>query len=84
MSGRLVARSCCVAAVALFAALPTIAAADAGRPALRELNADVGLRAALIQSFFAEIKIELRYDSTPAKGAEKEDLHYLIGVGWSF
>lgn len=48
------------------------------------LNADVGLRAALIQSFFADVKIELRYDSTPAKGAEKEDLRYLIGVGWSF
>ena len=48
------------------------------------LNADVGLRATLIQSFFAEIKIELRYDSTPARSAEKEDLRYLVGVGWSF
>jgi hypothetical protein len=84
MSGRLVARTCFVAAVALFAALPTLAAADAGRPALRDLNADVGLRAALIRSFFAEIKIELRYASTPAQGAEKEDLRYLIGVGRSF
>jgi hypothetical protein len=36
MSGRLVARSCFVAAVALFAALPALAAADAGRPAERE------------------------------------------------
>ena len=48
------------------------------------LNADAGLRATIIQGFFAELKIELRYDSTPARGAEKEDLRYLVGVGWSF
>jgi putative salt-induced outer membrane protein YdiY len=48
------------------------------------LNADAGLRAAIIQSFFAELKVEFRYDSTPARGAEKEDLRFLVGVGWSF
>lgn len=48
------------------------------------LNADVGLRASIIGSLFAELKIEFRYDSTPARGAEKEDVRYLVGVGWSF
>ena len=33
---------------------------------------------------FAEGKIELRYDSTPAPGAKKEDVRYLFGVGWQF
>jgi len=48
------------------------------------LNTDVGLRATVYQGFFAEAKIELRYDSTPAPGAKKEDVRYLLGVGWSF
>jgi hypothetical protein len=42
---------------------------------------DAGLRATVYQGFFAEAKIELRYDSTPAK---KEDVRYLLGVGWQF
>jgi len=37
-----------------------------------------------VSSFFAEFKFELRYDSTPAPGAKKEDLRYVMGVGWSF
>jgi putative salt-induced outer membrane protein YdiY len=48
------------------------------------LNTDVGLRATVYEGFFAEAKIELRYDSTPAPGAKKEDVRYLFGVGWSF
>ena len=48
------------------------------------LNTDVGLRATVYQGFFAEARIELRYDSTPAPGAKKEDVRYLLGVGWSF
>lgn len=48
------------------------------------LNADVGLRATVYEGFFAEAKIELRYDSIPAPGAKKEDVRYLLGVGWSF
>jgi len=39
---------------------------------------------AIIGSFFAEFKFELRYDSIPAPGAKKEDLRYIVGVGWSF
>jgi putative salt-induced outer membrane protein YdiY len=48
------------------------------------LNLDAGLRAAIYQGFFAEAKIEYRYDSIPARGAEQEDVRYLLGVGWSF
>ncbi len=48
------------------------------------LNVDAGLRATVYQGFFAEAKIELRYDSTPAPGAKKEDVRYLLGVGWQF
>ena len=36
------------------------------------------------EGLFAEAKIELRYDSTPAPGAKKDDVRYLLGVGWSF
>lgn len=48
------------------------------------LNTDVGLRATVYEGFFAEAKIELRYDSTPAPGAKKDDVRYLFGVGWQF
>jgi putative salt-induced outer membrane protein YdiY len=48
------------------------------------LNGDLGLRTAIFQGFFAEAKIEARYDSEPAPGAEKEDLRYVLAVGWSF
>jgi hypothetical protein len=48
------------------------------------LNLDAGIRTTIYQGLFAEFKLELRYDSTPARGAEKEDLRYLLGVGWTF
>jgi putative salt-induced outer membrane protein YdiY len=48
------------------------------------LNLDAGVRTTIIKSFFAEFKVEFRYDSTPARGKEKEDVRYLVGVGWSF
>lgn len=48
------------------------------------LNLDAGLRATIVRSLFAEFKIEFRRDSTPARGAEKDDVRYLVGVGWSF
>ena len=48
------------------------------------LNADAGLRATLLANFFAEAKIEFRYDSTPASDAKKQDVRYLFGLGWSF
>jgi Protein of unknown function, DUF481 len=48
------------------------------------LNTDAGLRAAILGDFFAELKIEFRYDSTPAEGKKPEDLRFLVGVGWLF
>ncbi len=48
------------------------------------LNADAGVRTTIVRDLFAEIKVELRYDSIPAPGSEPEDLRYLLGVGWSF
>ena len=48
------------------------------------VNADAGVRASLTARMFAEIKLEWRYDSEPAPGAGKNDLRYLVGVGWTF
>jgi putative salt-induced outer membrane protein YdiY len=48
------------------------------------LNADAGLRAMLTKSMFAEMKVEWKYDSTPAPDAEKNDLRYTLGLGWNF
>ena len=48
------------------------------------LNVDAGLRATIYEGLFAEAKIEVRYDTTPAPGAKKDDVRYLLGVGWAF
>ena len=48
------------------------------------LNTDVGLKVKLIKNFIAQFKIEYKRDSTPADGALKNDLLYLIGLGWQF
>lgn len=48
------------------------------------LDTDAGIRADLTKSFFAEFKVELKRDSTPAEGAQKNDLRYVLGVGWKF
>jgi hypothetical protein len=33
---------------------------------------------------FTQFKIEWKYDAEPAPGAEKNDLRYILGVGWQF
>jgi putative salt-induced outer membrane protein YdiY len=48
------------------------------------LNTDAGVRATLTKSFFTEFKVEWKRDSTPAPGALKNDLRYVLGVGWQF
>jgi putative salt-induced outer membrane protein YdiY len=45
---------------------------------------DVGLRASFSKAMFAEAKVEVRWDNTPAIGAERTDVRYILGVGWSF
>lgn len=46
--------------------------------------ADAGVNASLTASMFAQAKVEVRYDNTPAPGAERMDTRYVFGVGWSF
>lgn len=48
------------------------------------VNADVGVRADLTEKMFTELKAEWRHDATPAPGKLKNDLRYLMGVGWNF
>ncbi|HEX8915286.1 MAG TPA: DUF481 domain-containing protein [Humisphaera sp.] len=48
------------------------------------LLTDAGVRADLTEKMFTEFKVELRYDPTPAPGASRNDLRYILGVGWNF
>ncbi|MBC8107500.1 MAG: DUF481 domain-containing protein [Anaerolineae bacterium] len=48
------------------------------------LTTDVGLRVDITKSFFTEGRIEWKRDSEPAPGSLKNDLRYIIGVGWAF
>jgi hypothetical protein len=48
------------------------------------LNIDAGLRASIWKDLFADVKIEFRYDSTPAPGRKSTDTRYLVGAGWKF
>ncbi len=46
--------------------------------------ADAGVRADLTDNMFGEFKMELKHDSTPAPDASRNDLKYILGVGWRF
>ncbi len=48
------------------------------------LNTDMGVRFTLVKNMFGEVKAELRHDATPAPGAEKNDVRYILGLGWKF
>lgn len=48
------------------------------------LNADAGLRIGLTEKFFNELKVEWKHDSEPAPGAEKNDVRYVISLGYEF
>lgn len=48
------------------------------------VNADAGVRATLTKQMFAEFKFEWKFDATPAPDHDKNDLRYLLGVGWTF
>ena len=43
------------------------------------LNIDAGARLAVWKGFFAELRYEFRYDSTPAPGRDKADARYILG-----
>jgi putative salt-induced outer membrane protein YdiY len=48
------------------------------------LNADAGVKAMLTDKMFTQFKVEWKFDAEPAPGAEKNDLRYILGVGWQF
>ena len=48
------------------------------------LNVDAGVRVDITSAFFTEGKVEYKRDSQPAEGSLKNDLRYILGVGWSF
>ena len=48
------------------------------------LTTDIGLRANLTKAMFTQAKVELKRDSTPAEGSLKNDLRFVIGIGWQF
>jgi putative salt-induced outer membrane protein YdiY len=48
------------------------------------LITDAGVRADLTDHLFTEVKVQFRYDPTPAAGASRSDLQYILGAGWKF
>ena len=48
------------------------------------INADLGARVALTGTMFAELKIIVDYDSTPADGATTTSAKYALSIGWAF
>ena len=48
------------------------------------INADAGVRASLTKTMFTEFKVEWKHDRTPAPDNSKDDLRYLLGLGWAF
>ena len=47
-------------------------------------NEQAGVRVALTQKMFAELKNVWQYDAAPAPGAKKNDLSWILSVGWLF
>ena len=48
------------------------------------IQGQIGIRASLTKAMFAEAKYELSYDNSPAIGAERLDVRYILAIGWSF
>jgi putative salt-induced outer membrane protein YdiY len=48
------------------------------------INADAGMRVSLTQRMFSELKAEWRHDQTPAPGKAKDDVRYIMSLGWTF
>ena len=48
------------------------------------LTADAGIRAQLTKSFFSEFKVIYHRNDHPLPGTLKDDLDFLLGVGWTF
>ena len=53
-------------------------------PSDYNLNTDIGIRAKMTDKLFSEFKVVYQRDNTPAPGAQKNDVRFLLGVGYSF
>lgn len=53
-------------------------------PADYNLNVDAGIRAKMTDHLFSELKAVYQRDNTPAPGALKDDIRFLLGVGYTF
>lgn len=53
-------------------------------PSDYNLITDAGLRAKITKTMFSEFKVQYLRDNTPAPGAQKNDVRFMLGVGWSF
>ncbi len=45
---------------------------------------DAGLRLALTNTMYSELRGQVNYDSHPAPGAHRTDTQIILGVGWTF
>jgi putative salt-induced outer membrane protein len=68
--------------VSLFHNLEWLPAFD--DPGDYNINSDAGIRAKMTDKLFSEFKVQYQRDSTPAPDAEKNDIRFLLGVGYSF
>ncbi len=48
------------------------------------VDTKTGVRINVIDNFFATIQFNLKWDNTPATGAERTDTEYLLGLGYSY
>lgn len=53
-------------------------------PSDYNITADAGVRFDLTKHWFSEMKVQWLRDNTPAPQAAKDDLRYIVGVGYSF
>ncbi len=68
--------------VSVFHDLEYLPSVENGRNFI--VNTDLGVHAKLTKHFFTEAKVTLDFDSRPANGAEKTNVFYSIGVGYTF
>ena len=48
------------------------------------IDTKTGLRVNVVDNFFATLQFNLKWDNTPATGAERTDTEYLLGLGYSY
>ena len=48
------------------------------------LTTTAELRASILKNMFTNFKVIFDYDATPAQGAGKTDVKYILGAGWNF